>query len=163
MFSRIVVPLDGSALSEAVVPAVVRLAAGTLLEVVLLAVAAMPEEIEERDSVISHLDEIIQEEEADLARYLERHAHRLRAGRITAQTRVRFGEPAAEIVRCAEEEEADAIAMSTHGRTGLSRLIHGSVAGTVLRTTRLPLLLLRPEAAAFARESEQAGRVLARA
>jgi nucleotide-binding universal stress UspA family protein len=152
MFRRIVVPLDGSSLAEAILPEVQRLAANTPLEVVLLAVGPMPETVEERDGQIAYLDDLLAEQEGDLRGYLHTPAHWLTSYRIPVETRVRFGDPATEIVRCAEEEEADAIAMSTHGRTGLDRLVHGSVAGTVLRSTRLPIVLLRPTDGAFAGE-----------
>jgi nucleotide-binding universal stress UspA family protein len=150
MSRRIVVPLDGSPLAEAILPEVQRLAANTPLEVVLLAVGPMPETIEERDGHVAYIDNILAEQEQDLRAYLHTPAHWLTSYRIPVETRVRFGEPAAEIVRCAEDEEADAIAMCTHGRTGLDRLVHGSVAGTVLRSTRLPIMLLRPTDGAFA-------------
>jgi nucleotide-binding universal stress UspA family protein len=157
MFRRIVVPLDGSPLSEAILPEIERLAANTPTQVILLSVAPIPETIERRDDTIAYLDQLMQEEATELQRYLARHAHRLIAAGVRVQTRVRFGDPATEIVACADEEEADAIAMCTHGRSGLDRLIHGSVAGTVLRSTRRPVLLLRPTEAAFARERVRAG------
>jgi len=150
MFRRIVVPLDGSPLAEAILPEVQRLAANTPLEVVLLAVGQVPETIEERSGQVAYVDSLLAEQEQDLRAYLHTPAHWLNGYRIPVETRVRFGDPAAEIVRCAEEEEADAIAMCTHGRTGLDRLMHGSVAGTVLRSTRLPIVLFRPTEGAFA-------------
>ncbi|HLH21728.1 MAG TPA: universal stress protein [Chloroflexota bacterium] len=150
MFHRIVVPLDGSSLAEAILPEVQRLAADSPLEVVLLAVGPVPQGIEERDGQVAYLDDLLAEQEQDLRDYLRGPAHWLNSHRIPVEMRVRFGDPAAEIVRCAEDEEADAIAMCTHGRTGLDRLIHGSVAGAVLRSTRLPIILCHPTDGAFA-------------
>jgi nucleotide-binding universal stress UspA family protein len=144
MFRRIIVPLDGSSLAEAILPEVQRLAANTPLEVILLAVGPIPRGTEERGGEVAYVDNLLAEEEKDLRDYLAHPAHWLASYRVPVETRVRFGDPAAEIVRCAEEEEADAIAMSTHGRTGLDRVLHGSVAGTVLRSTRLPVVLLHP-------------------
>jgi nucleotide-binding universal stress UspA family protein len=159
MFRRMVVPLDGSPLAEAILPEVQRLAANTPLEIVLLAVGPLPEAVEERDGQVAYLDDLIAEQEQDLRAYLHSPAHWLTSYRVPVESRVRFGDPATEIVRCAEEEEADAIAMSTHGRMGLDRLVHGSVAGTVLRSTRLPVLLCRPTDGVFAgqraREAKQ--------
>jgi nucleotide-binding universal stress UspA family protein len=57
---------------------------------------------------------------------------------------VRTGEPASEIVGIATEKQADLILMATHGRTGLERVVLGSVAGTVLRSSSVPLVLVRP-------------------
>lgn len=53
------------------------------------------------------------------------------------------GEPAQEILRCAEDENADLIVMTTHGRTGFSRLLMGSVAEHVVRKARCPVLTFR--------------------
>src|SRR4051812_6508451 len=144
MFRRIIVPLDGSSLAEAILPEVQRLAANTPLEVILLAVGAIPEKPETRDGELTFIDDLLIEETQDLRAYLSHPARWLNSHRVSVETRVRFGDPATEIVRCAEQEEADAIAMSTHGRTGLDRVVHGSVAGAVLRSTRLPVVLLHP-------------------
>jgi Ala-tRNA(Pro) deacylase len=159
MFRRIVVPLDGSPLGETILLHIYRLAADTSLEVVLLAVARLPPATQMagqlRDTAMTqgepraYLDQIMAEEEHERRRYVEEKARQLAASGVAVQTRVRVGDPAPEIVRCAEEENADAIAMSTHGRTGLDRLLHGSVAEAVLRTARVPVLLYRPEAGAL--------------
>ncbi len=52
--------------------------------------------------------------------------------------------PAAEIVDYAEREQVQVIAMATHGRTGISRLALGSVAGQVLRSDQIPVLMVHP-------------------
>ncbi|MBX3000861.1 MAG: universal stress protein [Caldilineaceae bacterium] len=57
---------------------------------------------------------------------------------------VRFGEPVEEIVNYIDSIPVDMVAMTTHGRTGLSRLIFGSVASELVRRLRVPILLLRP-------------------
>jgi nucleotide-binding universal stress UspA family protein len=58
------------------------------------------------------------------------------------ETRLRLGHAAAEILRAAEEVGADLIVMGTHGRTGLRRLLTGSVAEAVLRRARCPVLIV---------------------
>ena len=55
--------------------------------------------------------------------------------------------PAQAIVEAAKYRKADLIVMSTHGRSGIGRLVLGSVAEKVLRATAVPILLLRPGAA----------------
>lgn len=57
---------------------------------------------------------------------------------------VRFGDPAEEILTCIQDEDVDLVAMTTHSRSGLSRLLYGSVASEVLHQARVPLLLYRP-------------------
>jgi nucleotide-binding universal stress UspA family protein len=57
-----------------------------------------------------------------------------------------MGDPASEIVRIAEEEKADMIVLGTHGRTGMSRLLMGSVAEAVVRRSPSPVLVYRETA-----------------
>lgn len=71
----------------------------------------------------------------------------LRATNVNAHLELRQGMPAEEILRVARERNVDLIAISTHGRTGVVRLIAGSVAEEVLRKTNLPLLVTRPDTA----------------
>ena len=160
MFRRVVVPLDGSPLAEAILPHVRRLAADTSLEVLLLSIAPAANTVGElatgvHDSLghpslaVSQLDEVLAEEGEILTRYVEAQARQLVADGLAATAEVRWGVAADEIVRYAEEADADAIAMCTHGRTGLDRLLNGSVAEAVLRHSRRPVLLLRPDPAAF--------------
>jgi nucleotide-binding universal stress UspA family protein len=66
---------------------------------------------------------------------------RRRSARVTVQ--VRFGEAVAEILAGAREVGADLIAMTTHGRGGLGRLLFGSVAEAVLRQAEIPVFLMR--------------------
>ena len=72
------------------------------------------------------------------------------------KTEVRRGEAAEEILKAAREAKADVIAMTTHGRTGLGRLLFGSVAETVLRESELPVLLMRWSEADVARLASSA-------
>ena len=78
-------------------------------------------------------------------------ADRLRGAGVTVQTSVWYGEPAVSIIDAANAQHADLIVMTSHGRSGLSRLIMGSVAESVLRGTTTPILLLRADGAPVAR------------
>ncbi len=62
---------------------------------------------------------------------------------IRVETRLIYGAPAAEILRMAEEAPCDLIVMGTHGRTGVNRLLAGSVAEEVMRKAHCPLLTVR--------------------
>lgn len=78
---------------------------------------------------------------------LETKAAQEVAGSIPVTSAVLHGIVSSEIVRCAREEKCDLIVMGTHGRTGFSHLMLGSVAERVLRTADCPVLTVRAESA----------------
>jgi len=80
------------------------------------------------------------------SRQLQQKAEQLTRQGYTTTPIVRVGDPVPEIVACAQEGDYDVLAMATHGRTGLSRLVLGSVVEQVLRLAPIPLLLIRPTA-----------------
>jgi nucleotide-binding universal stress UspA family protein len=87
---------------------------------------------------------MIQQAETHAHDYLRRVVQQLTNAGITVRSGVTVGDAAVEIVRYAEQEEMDLIALATHGRSGLQRWLYGSVAEKVLHTTHTPLLLVRP-------------------
>ena len=135
---KIMVPLDGSPLAEAAIPKAVELAQGPLATLVLLRAAEahsfpLADPTEAQVAVVREAEE-----------YLTAVAARLReTGVKNVQTTVWYGTPAPAIVEAAQVAKVDLIVMSTHGRSGLGRLVLGSVAESVLRGTRTPILLLR--------------------
>ena len=76
---------------------------------------------------------------------LAKRVSELAAEGLTARSVVRVGQPADEIVRVADDEHVDLIVMGTQGRTGLERLMLGSVAERVIRRARCPVLTVRPD------------------
>jgi nucleotide-binding universal stress UspA family protein len=74
---------------------------------------------------------------------LRTHAAVLRNRDVPVRWRLRSGTPSDEIIKAAEEERADLIVMGTNGRHGLPRLLFGSVAETVVRRARCPVLTVR--------------------
>jgi nucleotide-binding universal stress UspA family protein len=146
MYKRAIVPLDGSAVAETVLPFLLEIAGPLDLEVVLLRVVqvAPPMVIEASRHVI--LDDA-EGRQAEALEYLTPLAADLRDRGVRVETRVRRGQPADEILAAQAEEHADLIAMSTHGRSGLGRLVFGSVAEDVLRRASVPVFLLRATAA----------------
>jgi nucleotide-binding universal stress UspA family protein len=68
-----------------------------------------------------------------------------REGRSRIEAHLWYGPPAAAIAEVARAEKVDLIVMATHGRGGLERLVLGSVAESVLRGTRVPILIVRSE------------------
>jgi len=137
MYKRILIPLDGSALAEAVLPHVEGLAKSSAAELVLLRVA------------FAHMLPGADPIEAQVARvqeaenYVADLAKRLQEKGVSAEAKVRYGDPAEEILDHAARDHIDLIAMSTHGRTGLKRVVLGSVAENVLRSAPVPMLLVR--------------------
>jgi nucleotide-binding universal stress UspA family protein len=143
MLEHILVGLDGSPLAESILAYVGALAKGLDAQVTLLHVVPVSPSLRSGDSY-RFLAPLIQQEEAQAYGYLRRVTQRLVEAEIKVQSRVMVGEAATEIVRLAQHEEVDLIALATHGRSGLRRWGYGSVAEKVLHTTRTPLLLVRP-------------------
>lgn len=75
---------------------------------------------------------------------LEDDARHLRNAGFAVSVQGRLGDAAHEIIKFSNSERVDAIAMTTHGRSGLSRIIFGSVTHAVLRDIAVPIILLRP-------------------
>jgi nucleotide-binding universal stress UspA family protein len=154
MFQRLVVPLDGSPLAEMVLPFAMELAAKFNAEIILVRVVPMLGQVAAMtaagDPVASGADAValtqaLQEEEAQAERYLDAVMAGLQAKGLHVQWDVRRGAPGEEVIACARDHNADLIAISTHGRSGLGRLLLGSVADHVVRQAHLPVLLIRPE------------------
>jgi nucleotide-binding universal stress UspA family protein len=145
---RILVPLDGSRLAEAVLPAACSLAQKLDARLLLLHVLER-----EPPAAVHGEPHLATAQEART--YLEQHAQQFRQRDIAVDTHVherRVGDVAAAIDRHAHELEADLIAMCAHGRTNLRDRLVGSIAERILRGGSIPILLRtvrRPEAASF--------------
>lgn len=144
---HILVPLDGSALAEKVLESAVAL--GSLFEAhYLLAHIYEPLLDTSLDSVndaaAADSEPTIEELRARAQDYLNRVAERLQQEGKTVQTQVVLGQhPASGILDTAQRSAVDLIALETHGRRGLSRLLLGSVADKVIRGASLLVLIHR--------------------
>jgi nucleotide-binding universal stress UspA family protein len=150
MYKRALVPLDGSSVAETIIPFIVDIAGPLDMEVVLLRVVEpiTPVVIEGA----RHVElEDVEARRTDAEEYLAPIAVELRNRAVRVETRVRRGNPAEQIVAAARETGADLIAMSTHGRGGLGRLVFGSVAQAVLRQVEIPVFLMRATEAQVAK------------
>lgn len=153
MYDRVVVLLDGSELAEQVLPHVAEIIQGRDSEVYLLSVAptivptvATAVDIYPIYTTADFLTvEAAEREriERELNEYLDMVAKRLEPVASQVSKVVRFGQPAEEILGYADEVTANLIAMCTHGRSGISRWVYGSVADKVLRGAKCPVLLVR--------------------
>jgi nucleotide-binding universal stress UspA family protein len=94
-----------------------------------------------------YVSQIFEKAEQDMKRRLAGLAKDLGEKGLTVECDVVFGRPAEEILKAAEKEGCDLIAMSTHGRNALGRGILGSVTDNVLHHTRVPALVITPERA----------------
>ena len=149
-YRHIVVPLDGSELAEQVLPCVEALIRPHQTRVFLIRVltpglgdramallTSFPPGLQLATSVLHRA-------EVQVRGYLRSVAAALRERGAVVQIAVRQGSPAEEILAYAAEVEADVVGMTTHGLSGVSRWVYGSVAGKVLQEAQSPVLLVRP-------------------
>jgi nucleotide-binding universal stress UspA family protein len=157
MYKKILVPLDGSKLAECSIPHVEELASGCGTEQVIL--VSVTERIEGYRVFENHTEtlgeqlshgagerlvpEAVGKLERQARRYLTRIAKTLEAKGINVQEEVLLGKPADEIALYAANERCDLIVMASHGRSGPSRWARGSVADKILRTSSVPVLMIR--------------------
>ena len=139
---KIMVPMDGSMLAEAALSTACDLAARDGATISLLRAAeAMPRP--GADAVEAQAT-AVREAEEYLAAVVRRLADK---GIKRVEPHVWYGPAAAAIVEAASAQKADLIVMCTHGRSGLGRLVLGSVAESVLRGTTTPILIVRADRA----------------
>jgi nucleotide-binding universal stress UspA family protein len=83
------------------------------------------------------------EMETHAQRYLDQLVGRLKYGTSILETKVLFGSAAESLANFAEKNEVDLIVIATHGRSGISRWVWGSVADRILRAACVPVLMVR--------------------
>jgi nucleotide-binding universal stress UspA family protein len=150
MRQTLLVPLDGSELGEAAVPWAACLArAGDFAIVLTQIVPWQPYYTMVADGTRQRLPTLAQE---PVEVYLGQVRQRLLDQGLSAGTLARQGQPAETILQLADEVQAYAVVMATHGRGGLGRLLLGSVARKVLEQAVVPVLLVRARAAQAGRE-----------
>ena len=138
MYQHILVAVEHSKADEAILAHIMSLARLMKARLLLVHVAdgfaaRHFEDLELRES----------EEIRDDRAYLQRRTDEFRAAGIETDSRLAMGDPATEIIKIADQEHVDLIAMSTHGHRFLSDLVHGTTVDKVRHTVRVPVLLLR--------------------
>ena len=140
MITRILVPLDGSEVAEGVLAPVEELANRLQAEVIFIRVLNL-------DSIFgaapSLAVEQLEEDRAEAADYLWRLSRDWQEKGIDVRSEVVEGAPASRIVDYARTHGIDLIAMATHGRSGVTRLVLGSVTEQVVRESTAPVLVIR--------------------
>lgn len=140
MYRRILVAVENSTADRTIVSHVSALARLTGAELVLVHVAdgwaaRHFEQLKLRES---------EEMKSDRA-YLDKLQSDLATTGLTVTTKLAMGDPATELIKAAEEQQVDLIAMSTHGHRWLSDLLHGATADRVRHLVKIPVLLLRAQ------------------
>jgi nucleotide-binding universal stress UspA family protein len=148
MYARIIVALDGSPLAEQVLLYVEALADRFGSTITLLRATMTPDTLltgsmAGESGLIGDPTPLVEADRREAVAYLTALAARLHAQRRVVQRDYPAGSAAEVIVQRARDVGADLIAMTTHGRGGLGRLVFGSVADAVLRSAPCPVLLVR--------------------
>jgi nucleotide-binding universal stress UspA family protein len=149
MYEKILVPLDGSELAESVLPHVETIARGcSVVEIVLLRVCEAPSILadypEGKDkSWEKHVGRMTTNAQQQCNIYLGDIEKQLRDRGFNVKIESCLGKPAEEIVNYATKNKVDLIIMASHGRAGVSRWAYGSVADRVLRSSCVPVLLVK--------------------
>lgn len=147
MYRRILVPLDGSSRSESILPYVEELALSFDSSVIFLEVlkpVSVPP-LNPDPYVVETIEAREHEQELAATVYLNGRCGEFRERHIAARTKLARGPIVAAIIEAAAYENADLIAMASHGRTGLDQVVQGSVANGVLHSADRPVLLIRAE------------------
>jgi nucleotide-binding universal stress UspA family protein len=138
MYKKILVALENSRADDSLLPHIAQLASILKSEVVLIHVAD--------GFAARHYDNLKLAESDEMKadrQYLVQHADALRAKGLTVDVQLALGNPPTEILKAAEREQCDLIAMTTHGHRFFGDLIHGSTITPVRHKSPVPVLLVR--------------------
>ncbi len=147
MFDKILVCLDGSPLSEQVVPYATEVAQRFGSRVVILQVLQIPSSLAAASA--QGAENVIEEELRRLSfeahQYLDSIATKMKENGVQTEVSVIEGTPGDAIVEFASQSGIELIVLATHGRKSLGRLVFGSVADHVIRNTTIPVLSVKPD------------------
>jgi nucleotide-binding universal stress UspA family protein len=146
-FTHVLIPLDGSALAEEILEPALTL--GTPFDATYTLVQAITPPVlgyAPAAQAVALDDQILEQWRTAAREYLDRLAQRLRGQGLQVDTRILIGSPAMSILDYVYDHNVDLVAMTTHGRSGVARMLLGSVADKVVRGAGVPVLLRRPAA-----------------
>ncbi|MGQ0600507.1 MAG: universal stress protein [Anaerolineales bacterium] len=151
MFKHILIPLDGSAISERAIAPALKIgelegSRVTLLRAPIVGVAFVPTAELYGNYSLRGLDATLAHNRREALDYLKTIERTLARPNLTLESIVADGSPANAILTTAERLKADLIVMSTHGYSGVTRWIMGSVTERVLGHAACPVLVIRSEA-----------------
>lgn len=148
MYKKIMVPLDGSSLAECVLPHVEAMAKAEGVERVIFVRVVEPFGItpvrgetgwfsEEEEKKIDARSRAVAQE------YLDQLVSQSNYGQVSIQKEVLFGKSAPTLAEYANKNKVDLVIIATHGRSGVSRWVMGSVADRLLHSVHAPVLMVR--------------------
>jgi nucleotide-binding universal stress UspA family protein len=159
MFKRLLVPLDGSRFGSRALRYSAEVAHRFGAEIVLLQVIKPVTPVTVPGGIAPGMGSpkgaeiamqaALEEEKRDRARagrYLRGKVRDLKSRDIKASYQVMVGDPAWSVMEFADKEKIDLVVMTTHGKSGLKRVLMGSVADEVIRKSGKPVLVVRPRA-----------------
>ncbi len=142
MFKKILVTLDGSQLAERAIDPAVALAKKFEAELVLLRIPVVEAQMAVAYGMGVPYEPELKRSQEEAESYLYSWQMKLLGSGIRVRTEVVSGAPSDVITDVADADHVDLVVMSTHGRSGFSRLVYGSVAESVLRSSHIPVLLI---------------------
>ena len=146
IFSKMLLPLDGSEAGETALPLVLEIAARLKTEVTLLSVVESGQQVHTIGGLdfIRFPEQHVRKMKSDLSAYLDAAVQRFRDRGIEARGELRSGHAAEEILKCAKAAAVRLVAMSSHGKSGLREWVFGSVSNKILHAGKNHLLLTKP-------------------
>ncbi len=154
MYRKILVPLDGSELAECVFPHIEGFIENCQVRTIIFIRAIKPDPMMSRGAyttsevdfkrIEENMKKIEAEKKSSAEGYLAQVADRFRKyATVTIRTKVVVGDVADSLIDYASENDIDLILIATHGRSGVSRWVRGSIADRILRASRIPVLMVR--------------------
>jgi nucleotide-binding universal stress UspA family protein len=145
-FQKLLVCLDGSALAEQVLDSALSLAHCSHAEIILLRVVQPANLLFDMETADQVQESVTALEKGEAEAYLNSLLLKLPQTENSLTAHTLLGAPADTIIDFAQEQKVDLIAMSSHGRSGISRWVYGSVAEKVMRGAKCATLIMRGQA-----------------
>ena len=144
LFSRILIPLDSSETSEAVLPYVTELTKKLESEVTLLQVVETGKHVHTIGGLgyIPYKDRDVNLVKTNAQRYLDKVSSKFAGTKATVRSEIRVGDSAREIINLAARKDYSLIAMASHGRAGIEAWAHDSVTGKIIQASKQPLMFV---------------------
>jgi nucleotide-binding universal stress UspA family protein len=148
MYQKILVPLDGSEMAECVLPHVEAFISQCQFQTIVFVrvlEAITPAVAGEYAINVEDLENREANRKISAEAYLKEIIERLEPGGTELEKEVLIGRPADKLADYADHNNVDLILMATHGRSGVSRWVRGSVADRILRSASVPVLMVRAQ------------------